>query len=358
MAAATSRRSVWPSPNSPSLVPCSDAVPRVLNRSTARSASAGSRYDALRSTWLSIIPPAVGSGCRPIRVAAGARPSGSASSPTRLRPSAVRSVSGFRTAGRTVDARISLMLPLPLACGALLRHRLPSSLVANPAPRSSVQAAPRPSGSLIDLPGGRGGAAAAASTNCASACARPDRGTPPTTPRRAERRAGSPDRSPGTGTSWLPPRPAPAGPPPPRPARSASAAARAWPSPGRPRPRRGPRARGRRLRAAGAGSRPADAVPCAGSRPEPDAVDDEDGHADEASQLLGEQPQRLLRWLRLRDPVDSESGVGECAERGRQRPAPELLRDLDAALVPGIGHQLGVEVAASLRRQLRRERVI
>src|SRR5262249_50206847 len=263
MAAATSSRSDSPSPNSPSLVPCSDAVPRVLNRSTARSASAGSRYDALRSTWLSIIPPAAGSGCRPISVAAGARRSGSPSSPTRLRPSAVRSVSGFGRAGRTVDARIS----------------------------------------LIDLPGGRGGAAAAASTNCASACARPDQGTPPATPRRAERPAGSPGRSPGTGTSWLPPRPAPAGPATPRPARSASAAARARPSPGRPRPRRGPLARGRCPRAAGAGSRPADGVPCAGSRPEPEAVADEAGPADDTGQLLGEQPQRLLRWLRLRGLV-------------------------------------------------------
>src|SRR5215471_10915897 len=32
-----------------------------------------------------------------------------------------------------------------LASGAPMRRRLPSSLVANPAPRSSVQAAPRPS---------------------------------------------------------------------------------------------------------------------------------------------------------------------------------------------------------------------
>src|SRR5262249_6877275 len=72
-----------------------------------------------------------------------------------------------------------------------------------------------------------------------------------------------------------------------------------WP----PRPRRGPLARGRCPRAAGAGSRPADGVPCAGSRPEPEAVDDEAGHADDTGQLLGEQPQRLLRWLRLRGLV-------------------------------------------------------
>ena len=41
IAAATSARSATPSPNEPSLVPRGELVPRVLNRSTARSASAG-----------------------------------------------------------------------------------------------------------------------------------------------------------------------------------------------------------------------------------------------------------------------------------------------------------------------------
>ena len=53
----------------PSLVPRTLVVPRVLKRSTARSASAGSRQAALRNTWLSIMPPWVGSGCRQTRVA-------------------------------------------------------------------------------------------------------------------------------------------------------------------------------------------------------------------------------------------------------------------------------------------------
>ncbi len=47
----------------PSLVPAALVVPRVLKRSTARSASAGRRQAILRSTWLSIMPPCVGSGC-------------------------------------------------------------------------------------------------------------------------------------------------------------------------------------------------------------------------------------------------------------------------------------------------------
>ncbi len=47
-AAATSSRSPTPSSNAPSLRPASLAVPRVLKRSTARSASAGSRQAALR----------------------------------------------------------------------------------------------------------------------------------------------------------------------------------------------------------------------------------------------------------------------------------------------------------------------
>src|SRR5690349_24996480 len=55
------------------------------------------------------MPPAVGSGCRQISVAAGGRLSGSASSPTSVSPSAVRSVIGSRRAGRTVLAVISFM---------------------------------------------------------------------------------------------------------------------------------------------------------------------------------------------------------------------------------------------------------
>src|SRR6185437_15615033 len=121
-AASTSSRSVSPPPNSPSLLPCSDSVPRVLNRSTARSASAGSRYAALRYTWLSIIPPCVGSGCRQMSVAAGSRCSGSASSPIRCSPSSVVSVIGVRRAGRTVAALMSVSprgddLPYPPLSG-------------------------------------------------------------------------------------------------------------------------------------------------------------------------------------------------------------------------------------------------
>ena len=47
-AASTSYRSPMPSSNVPSLVPRGDDVPRVLKRSTATPASAGSRYEALR----------------------------------------------------------------------------------------------------------------------------------------------------------------------------------------------------------------------------------------------------------------------------------------------------------------------
>src|SRR5450755_715974 len=84
--------------------------------------------------WLSIIPPAVGSGCRQTSVAAGSRAGGSASSPTRLRPSAVVKVIGVRLAGRTVAALISCgMDPLGLldwSTGAALpapppAHRMP-----------------------------------------------------------------------------------------------------------------------------------------------------------------------------------------------------------------------------------------
>src|SRR6476659_7490872 len=52
-------------------------------------------------------PPWVGSGCSVTSVATGSRSTGTASSPTRLRPSAVCSVTGVRRAGSTVTARIS-----------------------------------------------------------------------------------------------------------------------------------------------------------------------------------------------------------------------------------------------------------
>ncbi len=109
MAAATSYRSPTAPSKAPSLVPRTLLVPRVLNRSTARSASAGSRQAALRNTWLSIIPPWVGSGCRQTRVATGGRSAGRASSPTSRRPSAVCSSMSSRRPGRIDDARIAVL---------------------------------------------------------------------------------------------------------------------------------------------------------------------------------------------------------------------------------------------------------
>src|ERR1700722_10723981 len=80
--------------------------------------------------WLSIIPPAVGSGCRQTSVAAGSRSGGSASSPTRLRPSSVAKVIGVRLAGRTVAALISCAMdPLGLvnrSAGTALHAPLPA----------------------------------------------------------------------------------------------------------------------------------------------------------------------------------------------------------------------------------------
>src|SRR6478672_7035580 len=57
------------------------------------------------------MPPWVGSGCRQMRVATGSRSSGTASSATRSRPSAVLSVIGSRRAGRTEFARIFSVTP-------------------------------------------------------------------------------------------------------------------------------------------------------------------------------------------------------------------------------------------------------
>src|SRR5580693_3144075 len=80
-------------------------------------------------TWLSIMPPCGGSGCRQTSVAAGSRPSGSASSPTRFSPSSVVKVIGVRLAGRTVAALISCaMCPSLEGCsaGAALHAPLPA----------------------------------------------------------------------------------------------------------------------------------------------------------------------------------------------------------------------------------------
>ena len=107
IAAATSSPSLRPSSNVPSLAPAPDAVPLVLKRRTAISARAGRRHDALRNKCESIIPPCVGKGCTMTIVATGAASSGRASSPTRVKPSAVRSRTCSRRAGKTLFARIS-----------------------------------------------------------------------------------------------------------------------------------------------------------------------------------------------------------------------------------------------------------
>ena len=99
-------RSPSPASNSPSLVPCRLLVPRLLKRSTARSASAGGRQAALRNRWLSIMPPCVGSGWRQTRVAIRLCSGGNATSPTSARPSEVCRVSASRRAGRTVLPRM------------------------------------------------------------------------------------------------------------------------------------------------------------------------------------------------------------------------------------------------------------
>ncbi len=168
----------------PRWCPAALVVPRVLNRSTAIPASAGSRQAALRKTWLSIMPPCVGSGCRQTIVATGARSTGRASSPTRRRPSDVVRVSGSRRAGSTLFATIS-------GTRFLSRSGSGSGVwvwvsVADPGRGWSRARAGR----------------ARSSRRCASGggSPRPTDG-PPATPRRAGSRAGSPGRSPGSDRS-------------------------------------------------------------------------------------------------------------------------------------------------------------
>src|ERR1017187_542697 len=82
------------------------------------------------------MPPAVGSGCRHTSVAAGARSAGRASSPTRFRASAVRSVMVSRTAGSTVLAIILVMPASPVSArprSGPARPPLPARIVPVPA---------------------------------------------------------------------------------------------------------------------------------------------------------------------------------------------------------------------------------
>ena len=87
--ASTSKRSDFPLSNSPVLVPASLVVPRVLKRTTVIPAIAGNRFAAFLYTWLSIIPPAVGSGCKH-KIAPFDSFIGAATSPIKSMPSSVR----------------------------------------------------------------------------------------------------------------------------------------------------------------------------------------------------------------------------------------------------------------------------
>ena len=94
---------------SPHCDPAATAVPRVLKRNTARSASAGRRNDALRMMCESMKPPAVGSGCSVISVATGSRSSRERQLTNQVQP--VLGAQGDRLAlrpARRVFDRISL----------------------------------------------------------------------------------------------------------------------------------------------------------------------------------------------------------------------------------------------------------
>ena len=94
-------------------MPRGEVTPRKLNRSTARSASAGSRAAALRMMWESMKPPAGRQRMqRHQRRDRRLRSSGSASSPTSVSPSAVCSSMSSRRAGSSHPASRSSTGPL------------------------------------------------------------------------------------------------------------------------------------------------------------------------------------------------------------------------------------------------------
>jgi hypothetical protein len=86
-------------------------------------------------------------------------------------------------------------------------------------------------------------------------------------------------------------------------------------------------------------------------RPEPEPVGDEPRYSDDVGKFVWEAAQGLLGGLGFCSPVHGKTGVSERAEDGCQRPAPELLSDLHATFVPGVGQQFGVKVAAALAGQ-------
>src|SRR5215469_10028453 len=88
-------------------------------------------------------------------------------------------------------------------------------------------------------------------------------------------------------------------------------------------------------------------------RAKPEPVGDEPRYSDDAGKLVREAAQGLLGGLGFCYPVHDKTGVSERAEDGSQRPAPELLSDLHASFVPGLGQQFGVKVAATLAGQWR-----
>ena len=92
--------------------------------------------------------------------------------------------------------------------------------------------------------------------------------------------------------------------------------------------------------------------------PKPEPVGDEPRYSDDAGKFVREAAQGLFGGLGFCYPVHEKTGVSERAEDGSQRPAPELLSDLHASFVPGVGQQFGVKVAAALAGQWRSSWVI
>jgi hypothetical protein len=90
---------------------------------TFMPAIAGNLFDAFLYTWLSIIPPAVGSGCN-IKIEPVGLSSVRAASPTRSIPSSVRTVNGVRAAGKTVLGRISSGMSAILSSNWIIRRLL------------------------------------------------------------------------------------------------------------------------------------------------------------------------------------------------------------------------------------------
>src|ERR1700691_5164717 len=99
-------------------------------------------------------------------------------------------------------------------------------------------------------------------------------------------------------------------------------------------------------------------LPAARGRQRPaEAIDEEAGDVDHRRQL-GETGDRILGRTGFDYPIDREASGRERLDDRAQRSSPELLRDRDVRLGPGVADEFVVKIAAPLGFQRGSTRVV